>query len=315
MKNYGLLKFKHTSVESFTTDFGLRIRKIINKPLRRIFRLITKGKIILINYPKLNRNEPYIFASCHGFIEDIIANLSIIDRNAYILFGTTSQLEVNKEMYAAWLNGFIYVNRLDSQSRKDSIPKMERVLHNGNSLLIFPEGGFNNTENLLCQKFFASPYILSVKTGVKVVPIAPFYEFGSDRIYINVGEPVDLSTYKNKHEAMLYLRDIISSLFYETMEKYCTPISRKGLGIDPRFDFMEQRRQEYLKTKWTDDVWEEELTQYLDAQDKEYVSVQESMDNINITKENAVIMAPILSRRNEDQKYDFKKYMHNNWNK
>lgn len=315
MKNYGIIGFQNATIDNFTSDIGMEIRKKINPFLRKVLKVVTKGELIIDNYPKLEDDVPYIFVSTHNFVEDTIANLSTIDRNAYLLFGTTDQLEVNPEMYAAWLNGFIYVDREDSQNRKDALLKMQRVLENGNSVLIFAEGGFNNTENLLCQKLFASPYILSKVTKAKVVPIAPFNEFGSDKIYMNVGEPMDLSKYDNQKEALLDLRDSLATLLYESIEKHSTPIVRSELSKDPRLDYMEQRRQEYLKTKWTKDVWDEELTRYFDAEDREYNSVQESMDNIKVTSENAHIMAPILVKRLEDKKYDFKKYMHENWNK
>lgn len=315
MKNYGILNFSDVRVDNFTSDIGLDIRKKINPLFRRLLRLAVKGDLIIDRYPKLEKNKPYIFASLHRFVEDTIANLATIDRNAYLLFGTTDQLEVNKEMYAAWLNGFIYVNRLDPKSRKESILKMTRVLNNGNSVLIFPEGGFNNTENLLCQKLFASPYILSKETGAQVVPIAPFYEFGTEKIYMNVGEPLDLTIFREKKEALGILRDVLSTLMFENIEKHATPIKRGELGKDPRMDFMKERCQEYLKTVWTRDVWEEELTRYLDSDDLEMLSVLESMDKIIITKDNAKIMAPILERIQENQKYNFKKYMHKNWNK
>lgn len=315
MKNYGIIRFKDATIENFTSDIGMEIRKKINPALRKVLKLVTKGELIVERYPKLEDDVPYIFVSTHGFVEDTIANLSTIDRNAYLLFGTSDQLEVNPEMYAAWLNGFIYVDRKNSQNRKDAITKMQRVLENGNSVLIFPEGGFNNTENLLCQKLFASPYILSKTTGAKVVPIAPFNEFGSDKIYMNVGEPMDLSKYEDKESALLDLRDALATLMYENIEKHSTPIVRSELGDDPRLDYMEERRQEYLKTKWTKDVWEEELTRYFDKEDREYNSVQESMDEINVTSSNAHIMGPVLVKRMETKKYDFKDYMHRNWNK
>jgi len=311
MKNYGIMGFKDKNVENFTSDIGMEIRKKINPLLRPILKLAAKEKIIVDNYPKLEDNTPYIFVSLHNFVEDTICNLATIDRDAYLLFGTTDQLDVNPEMYAAWLNGFIYVDREDKQNRKDALLKMQRVLKNGNSVLIFPEGGFNNTENLLSLKLFASPYILSKLTGTKVVPIAPYYEFGSDKVYMNVGEPMDLSQYDDQKEALRDLRDTLSTLLYESMEKHSTPLIRKELGSDPRLDYMEQRCKEYLKTKWTKDVWEEELTRYLDADDKEYISVQESMNNIKVTQDNG----PLLVKRREAMKYDFKKYMHENWNK
>lgn len=315
MKNYGIMGFKNANIDNFTTNTGMNIRKKINPVLRKAFQIFTKGDIIVDNYPKLEENQPYIFVSLHNFTEDTIANLATIDRSTYLLFGTTNQLEENKEMYAAWLNGFIYVDRENSQNRKDALLKMKRVLTNGNSVLIFPEGGFNNTENLFCQKLFASPYILSKTTGIQVVPIAPFYEFGSDKIYMNVGNPINLFSYGKKEEALSYLRDELSTLLYESIEKYSKPLVRSELGKDPKLSYMEQRRQEYLKNKWTRDVWDEELTRYYDSKEKEYNCIQSDMDKVRITKDNAYVMGPVLVKRAYDKRYDFKNYMHNNWDK
>ena len=145
MKNFGLIKFLDADDNSLTSDIGLKIRKIIAKPLKEVLKIATPEKIHVIKYPELKKNTPYIFVSNHGFSNDIISALSTIDRSVYLLMGSTNQVEYNKLVYAAWLNGFIYVNRLDPKSRADSIPKMKRVLDSGTSILIFPEGGHNNT--------------------------------------------------------------------------------------------------------------------------------------------------------------------------
>lgn len=313
-KNYKLVDLLDADVETFTSDKGIVRRRKIAKVLKKILKIATPEKIIIDRYPELNPDESYIFVSTHGFSNDIIACLASIDRSAYLLMGSTNQVEYNRLMYAAWLNGFIYVNRTDEKSRKQAIPKMERILKSGSSVLVFPEGGHNNTENNLVNKLFASPYILAARTGCKVVPIAPFYEFGSDKIYMNFGDPIDLAKYEDKKEALQDLRDIFATMVYENIEKHSTPYVRPE-GRDIHMDFMEQRRQEYLKNPWTRDVWEEELTRYLDAEERESVSVMESMDQINIDKDNASIMGPILVKRQEQKKYDFKEYMHRNWNK
>lgn len=313
-KNYKLVDLLDADVETFTSDKGIVRRRKIAKVLKKVLKIATPEKIIIDRYPELNPDESYIFVSTHGFSNDIIACLASIDRSAYLLMGSTNQVEYNRLMYAAWLNGFIYVNRTDEKSRKQAIPKMERILKSGSSVLVFPEGGHNNTENNLVNKLFASPYILASKTGCKVVPIAPFYEFGSDKIYMNFGDPIDLAKYEDKKEALQDLRDIFATMVYENIEKHSTPYVRPE-GRDIHMDFMEQRRQEYLKNPWTRDVWEEELTRYLDAEERESVSVMESMDQINIDKDNASIMGPILVKRQEQKKYDFKEYMHRNWNK
>lgn len=315
MNTIGMSRFKTATIENFTSDTGIKLRRGVNFLFRAVLRHSTKEKVVVDRYPRLEKKEPYIFVSVHGFVNDSVAALSTIDRNAYLLFGTTDTLEHNPIIYAAWANGFIYVNRKEETSRHTAIDKMERVLSSGSSVLIFAEGGFNNTENLLCMKLFSSPYLLAKRTGRKVVPVAPFYEFGSKYIYVNVGGPIDLASYDSKEEALSFLRNALGSLVFENIEKHSTPLRREELSQTPRLDFMRQRCQEYQKTSWTKDVWEEELTQYLDKKDREKNAVEESMDDIIITKENAAIMGPILVKRAEDHKYDFKQYMHENWNK
>lgn len=228
--------------------------------------------------------------------------------------GTTEQLEHNPKIYANWLTGFIYVNREDSKSRKESLPKMERVINSGSSILIFPEGGWNNTENLLVQNLFSGVYLLAKNTGAKVVPISTFNEFNSKEIYIKVGDPIDLCEF-DKKEALIKLRDSLATMKYEQIENHSTAIKRNELGKDPRKEYMEQLKGEYLKIKWTKDVWEEELTVYKDKENPGPVEVRESFDNVKVTRENAHITAPILVKRLEDKNYDFKRYMHENWDK
>lgn len=314
MKNIGLQHVKNLTVNNFTTKFGLKLRQIINSPFRQILKMAVKRKIFVESYPELKPNTPYIFASTHSFDEDIIVALSTIDRSTYVLLGTTNQIECNPQMYAAWLNGMIYVDRLSKESRKDSIKKMKRVLENGSSVLIFPEGGWNNTENLLCQPLFAGPYTLAKETGAEVVPIATFNEAGSNEIYIRVGEPMNLSK-KEKKEALTELRDNLGTMMYEHIEKHSTPLIRSELKEDLHEEFMKQRKEEYLRVKWTRDIWEEELAFYYDKEKPLPKQVRDSLKKVNINKNNAYIMAPILDRIEEDNKYDFKRYMKENWNK
>ena len=314
MKNIGLIKYKKANIDNFTSMAGLKIRRIINKPVRGILKIATNGKIIVEKYPDLEKNTPYIFAATHSFVEEVCALLATIDRSAYSLIGTTEQLEHNPKIYANWVTGMIYVDRKNEKSRKESLPKMEKVINNGSSILIFPEGGWNNSENLLVQNLFSGVYLLARNTGAKVVPISTFNEFGSKEIYIRASEPLDLGCLEKK-EALMFLRDCLATMRYEQIEQHSTPIKRSELGSDPRKDYMEQRKKEYLKTKWTKDVWEEELTVYIDKNHPSQEAIRESLGQVNITMKNAGIMGPILVKRKEDIKYDFKRYMHENWNK
>lgn len=314
MKNIGLIKLENANINNFTSITGLKIRRIINRPVRYILKKATKGNVIVENYPELEKNKPYIFAATHSFVEEISATLSAIDRSAYTLCGTTDQFEHNPKMYFNWLTGVIFVDRYSEESRKSSIPKMEKVLKNGSSILIFPEGGLNNSENLLVMKLFPGVYKLSRNTEIEVVPISTFNEHGSKDIYVSASDPLPLYKYEKK-EALILLRDALATMKYNQIDNHATKLKREELPDDPRLCFMEERRKEYLNTKWTHDVWDEELTVFKDKENPTPVEVRESIDNIDVNSSNAGILGPVLVKRLEDKKYDFKRYMHENWNK
>ena len=309
MVNIGLVKLKNANVETFTTNTGLKIRKYINKPLRYILEKSTKGKIVVEAYPKLKKDEAYIFSSTHFHCEDIISNLAVLDRNAYALMGTTDQIEHNPLMYGAWLNGFIYVDRWNSESRKSAIPKMERVLNAGNSVLIWPEGSLNNTENLLIQKLFGGPYYLAKSTGKKVVPISNYLQPETNTIYIRVGEPLDLTKYE-KEEALDILRDAMASMMFEQIKEHSVPIKRAALTGDHHLAHMEDRRQEYLKNKWTGvEKLIDELVVYKDKNIITYEEILRSLEDVEVTKDNAKAMVSFQEEIKNIDKYNFKRYV------
>ena len=292
-RNVGLKRLEIANIDNFTSNVGIKLRRRIFPAFKQVLRLAVKRDIHFEGeYPVLEKDKPYIFVSTHSFDEDIIAAIALLDRNAYILMGTTDQIEHNPQMYAAWLNGMIYVDRTDKQNRHNAVSKMEKVINQGSSVLIFVEGGYNNSENLLCLEPFSSPWILSQKTGAQVVPLASFNSLNSNDIYIRFGKPIDLSTY-DKKEAKIMLRDQLASLVYPIMEEHAPRVKRSELGSDPRLDYMEERRQVYKKLRWTRDIWDEELTQYIPEEKRK----------------------PLILTDPEEKKYDFKVYMKKNWNK
>lgn len=313
--NILLTRVEKSTPETFATSFGFKFRRFIKPALRPILRLASGRRIHVESYPKLERGVPYIFASTHGFVDDVITNFACVDRSAYMLVGTPDQVEHNPAMYAAWLCGMVFVDKTNPQNRKDSVEKMVRVLKNNTSVIVYPEGAWNNTENLLVQPLFASPWILAQRTGCKVVPVAMHQEYKQKDIWYRAGEPMDL-TGMEKREALDKLRDAMATLTYELMVDHATVLKREELGLEPRLQYIDERMREYLCTKWTRDDWAMEVTIYRDKTlPPTPEEVRASFDNVKITPQNASILAPILARREEDKKYDLVKYLQKNWNK
>lgn len=177
---------------------------------------------------------------------------------------------------------------------------------------MFPEGGWNNTENLLIQKLFPGPWKLAVETGCQVVPVAAFLDPGEDTIYMRYGEPLELDAME-REEALNLLRDTMATMLFEMMEAYAAPLRREKLPHDLHLWHMETRRQAYLRVPWTRDVWDEELTVYQPRNVVRPEEVWAFVDHITITPANAYILAPILAERERAEAYDFKGYMKQDW--
>lgn len=311
MFHTGLKIFETADVNNFTSDMGIWTRRAINKIWRKALAIATNKTVIVEQYPVLEKDKVYIFAANHSFDEDAISLLQSIDRNAYMLQGSTHQMEHNLIFYAMWINGMIYVNRLDKESRKAAIEKMKRILMSGSSVILFPEGGYNNTENQLITPLFSSPYILSKELGVEVVPIVSFNDMDSDVIFIRAGNPMSLSCYE-KEEALDILRDAMATLVYEIMEEHTVLLKRKNLGEEPRICYLEARIKVYECFKWYTDVWDEELTYYPGHNVTTPKKSREYVDNVQVDARNAYILVDTLLRREEDLKYDLAKYIRGN---
>ena len=98
------------------------------------------------------------------------------------------------------MNGIVYVDRRNQNSRKESLKIMKWLLEQGVSVLIYPAGGWNNTENLLEQHIFSGAYKLSVETGIEVVPLSNFLVPETNTIHVSFGKPLHLINIAKKKQ-------------------------------------------------------------------------------------------------------------------
>lgn len=232
MKNLFISNLNEKDVNKFTSDFGLFIRRKVDKPFKKLCNIFTnaniirekydkslsddeyflslscdkiptskydlkknKNNIVLERYPDLEKNESYIFVSNHTCPEDIETILNIIDRNTYLVLGSLETLRYNPEMYLLWINGMIPFDIMNSYERKNLMNKMERVIKN-NSILIFPEGSHNYSPNNIINPLFDGPVNLSLKTNKKIVLISFLRDNDNNVSYIDVSNPIDLKEFK-----------------------------------------------------------------------------------------------------------------------
>lgn len=223
------------------------------------------NNIVLERYPHLEKDESYIFVGNHTCPEDIEIMLNIIDRNTYLILGSVETLKYNPEAYLTWLNGMIVFDILEEKSRKDLIPKMERVLKT-NSILIFPEGSHNYHPNKLINNLFDGPVNLSLKTGKKIVPISLVRDGRNSVSYIDVGNPIDVCNlhlnieyyyprgednekYRIKSISS-YLRDKMTTAVYYLVARHIDSIGRSDYEDIERHFIEEYVNDTFSKLNW-----------------------------------------------------------------
>ena len=169
-------------------------------------------------------DKPVIFASNHGFRDDILATVLAAKRHGYIFFGSLPLFYNTFNGFAISLVGAIAVNRKSESSKKASIDKSLKAMSYGADLYMFPEGGWNKTSEKLMLDLWRGIYTISKEGKYPVVPISHYVRDmeivdKKNIIHTIVSEPLPLYDMPEK-EALTLLRDTISSWQYKMAEKY-----------------------------------------------------------------------------------------------
>lgn len=124
-------------------------------------------KIKIIGREKIDPRQVYVMVSNHQSGADIIV---------LFLLKTHFKWVAKKSLFAfpfigwnMWLNRYISVERGKASSMKQMMTDASRTLHQGNSVMIFPEGTRSKDGRL--QSFKSGAFHLALKNEVPILPI------------------------------------------------------------------------------------------------------------------------------------------------
>lgn len=248
---------------------GYVIRKIINPAIRFGIPFTTKTKLVIVRREYVPKDRPVIFAATHGFKEDIVDTLVVIDRQAYILIGSLSQIFHAIEGVSAWAAGTILVDRLNKESRRASKEKMIHAVNMGANVIIFPEGTWNKSPNQMASGLFPGVYDIAKATGALVAPVATHRD--GEYVYGILEQAFDITKY-DRAEGVAVLRDKLSTMRYELMDKY-SHVERAALPFG-------EEAERYWNTFIDDLMHEVEFYDYEDELHTKFVdkSITEPQD-------------------------------------
>lgn len=162
--------------------------------------------------------EPHVLVGNHTSNFDIYAMIPALGSRYYRFLAKREVLYLPIFGWALWAGGFPLVDRRNNAKARRTMKKLaERMKRTGMSLLAFPEGTRNHTDQLL-MRFKKGPFIVATEVGV---PILPFVLHGARQV-------------QGRHEYLVHPGTI-------TLE-FLDPIPVQGLGYADRNDLLLKAR-------------------------------------------------------------------------
>lgn len=215
-----LRKLKYNNGEKLK---GINLRKKIHglvSMILKIDQLLSKEKIVIINDKhNTESNRSRIYACTHIGGNDIQRTFQVIKEPAYLMLGDPGILYKMIIYQGLIMNGVIPLETPDKEDRKIAYNRAIELLENSGNLLIYPEGAWNVTPNLVVMKLFNGTVRMAKETNSEIIPIA--IEQYNQTFYFNIGEnyTIDKDTLKSVEELKDDLREKLATLKWEIMER------------------------------------------------------------------------------------------------
>lgn len=199
-------------------------------------RILRKQKIIVLGNHKKYK-EQVIYACTHIGGDDCQRNFETIRRGCWWFIGDPGGLYKEASGLLLHLNGCIMLDTGDKKDRHIAYLRALELLKAGGSLMIYPEGARNGTENLPVMGLFQGTAKMAMETDTKIIPIA--IEQYDNRFVINFGNEMHPKDFCDNVELTQNLRDVLASLKWEIWEREGLQ-SRNGLPENYRELFIKE---------------------------------------------------------------------------
>ncbi len=205
------------------------LKDVIRPVLSLIASTRVPYKIVIEERCRLLPVRPVIYAVNHFCFADTPIIGRIVPKRSYILAGKQRLREADLLYFI--LNGAIFADRKDKEDMAASKQAMITYLKKGRSVIMFPEGTWNLTENQLMMPMKWGIIDIAKEVGAQIVTAVLEYDRERKKCYVRFGEPMIFNSEENKAEAICRLRDAMGTMRWEFWERKGV-FSRAELDMD-----------------------------------------------------------------------------------
>lgn len=241
-------KEKLSHNKSITDNKGVMLFKDLIRPVLSLIASFRVPYKVIIEQPcRLLPDKPVIYAVNHFCFADTPIMGRITPKRSYILVGK-QRLGFSDWLYFI-LNGVIFVDRKDKEDMAASKQAMTAYLNKGRSIVMFPEGTWNLTENQMMLPMKWGIIDIARETGAQIIPTALEYDREKKRCFVRLGAPMVFSSEDNKADAISILRDTLATMRWDFWERNGT-FRRKDLDMDAEQKKLFYSVEEYPPIDW-----------------------------------------------------------------
>lgn len=190
----------------------------------KLDRFLRKQTITVMgNYKKYK--EQVIYACTHIGENDLENIYEVLGRGCWWFVGDPGFMYRDISGLLVHLNGCIFLDTGNKEDRRISYLRAVELLKAGGSLMIYPEGARNGTENLPVMGLFSGAARMAMETNTKIVPVA-IEQYG-EHFVINFGNELRPENFCSNAKLTENLRDALATLKWEIWEKEGVQIRSK----------------------------------------------------------------------------------------
>lgn len=250
-----------------------------------LLRTLAGREVRVISDRRIQTRRSVIYACTHIGGHDVETAFEAIKKPCYLFMGDPREVYRTKDGLMLYMNGVIFLDTSDKADRYLAKERSVSLLKSGGSLLIYPEGAWNITENEIVMPLFSGTAEMAIRSGADIVPMA--VERYGERYMVAIGANISSNgmQLQDKYEMTDKLRNALAELKWEIWEKE---------GIHKRRDVPEGYSALFLEdimhceaaTYTIEDVL---LTRYRDKNRMEQEEVMRHLEKVTPSKENAFL--------------------------
>ncbi len=215
------------------------MKKVIHFIFIALIRLQRKYNVYILNkQPQIEKNV--IYAVNHFCKDDFPITCEVAGRHTYVLVGKQHLRLLDKICFR--LNGVIYVDRKDNQSKSMARKRIKKYLQKGCNICIFPEGTWNLTPSKPMLPLYWGLVEIARETGIPIIPLV--LEYREHNCYAKWGEPVRVALEDDKQDKIYELSDKMATLKWDIWQMFPMAL-RENIKEDEWVQEIEKRLAEY----------------------------------------------------------------------